>query len=63
LLSAMPLESFDVDLRFQTLRTELDRDFLFLIVKVNLKPRERLAELMDFSDSRNDFSVKKVNER
>jgi len=49
LLSAMPLESFDVDLRFQTLRTELDRDFLFLIVKVNLKPRERLAELMDFS--------------
>ena len=59
----MPLESFDVDLRFQTLRTELDRDFLFLIVKVNLKPRERLAELMDFSDSRNDFSVKKVNER
>ena len=54
MLSAMPLESFDVDLRFQTLRTELDRDFLFLIVKVNLKPRERLAELMDFYDSRSD---------
>jgi hypothetical protein len=24
---------------------------------------EQLAELMDFSDSRDDFSVKKVNER
>lgn len=32
-------QRFDVDLRFKAMRTELDSDFLFLIVKVNLKPK------------------------